>query len=98
MKRITRITLPIVTLLILLMLASVPASAAVRFHVYVGPRVYAYPTYPYAYPYAYDGYYYPYSNYYAAPAYPYYSYRWHRRAHERFEHRRHELHEHAYRR
>lgn len=79
-----RITLPIVALALLFLLAA-PAQGAVRFHVFVGPRVYApvytYP-YPYnAYPYPYYAYpsYYPYANYYVAPGYGYYyhSFGWH---------------------
>ena len=95
----SKIILRFAALAVLIMLASIPASAAVRFHVFVGPR--AYPVYPN---------YYPYANYYVAPAYPYYSYPyyysyphynsyysfgWHHRRHEWREHREHEYREHV---
>jgi hypothetical protein len=82
-------------LVVMLLLTSAPAKAAVRFGVTVGPPVYTYPAYPYdpyayadpyADPYAYPGYY---DNYYYAPApayvYPYYNYRggWGHEFHER---------------
>ena len=75
-----KIALPVVALFALLILASAPAKAAVRFGITVGPPVYTYPVYPYySNPYAYS-YAYPYTpdsynNYYYAPApryvYPY---------------------------
>ena len=73
-----KIALPVVALVVMLILASAPAKAAVRFGVTVGPPVYTYPAYPYdpyayanpyADPYAYPGYY----DYYYAPA-PVYAY------------------------
>lgn len=83
-----RVALPIVALVVLLMLSSVPANGGVQFHVFVGPRIHTYPvyTYPYGYAYPYPRYY-PYANYYLAPRYThsYYTYTWHRR-HELAEH------------
>jgi hypothetical protein len=83
-EMLKKIALPVVALVVMLILASAPAKAAVRFGVTVGPPVYTYPAYPYdpyayanpyADPYAYPGYY---DNYYYAPApayaYPYFSY------------------------
>ena len=105
-----KIALPVVALVAMLILASAPAQAAVRFGITIGPPVYTYPAYPdpYAYSYDYaDPYVYPGYNYYApAPTYvyPYFTYRggWHNRGHEFREHhervfRGHEEHGNSYR-
>jgi hypothetical protein len=93
-----KIALPVVALAVLLMVASAPAQAAVRFGITVGPPVYTYPAPYYQDPYAYG-----YNNYYSypAPAYVYpYSYgysfggRW---DHDRHEWREHERREHEWR-
>ena len=81
-----KIVLPVVALVVMLILASAPAKAAVKFGITIGPPVYTYP----AYPYYSDPYVYPNYNYsYPAPArvYPYFRYNWDsHRDHER-EHR-----------
>ena len=101
-KMLKKIALPVVALVVMLILASAPAKAAVRFGITIGPPVYTYPAYPYD-PHAYaapyvDPYVYPYNSYYYAPApayvYPYFSYRsgWNsHRAHEFREHHGHEF-------
>jgi hypothetical protein len=89
-----KIALPVVALVVMLILASAPAKAAVQFGVTVGPPVYTYPAYPnYSGPY-YDPYADPYAapNYYYAPApayvYPNFGFGWGGHGdHERFEHR-----------
>jgi hypothetical protein len=98
-EMLKKIALPVVALVAMLILASAPAKAAVRFGITVGPPVYTYPAYPYdpyvyanpyADPYAYPGYY---DNYYYAPApvyaYPYFSY-----GYRGGDHGRHEMNEH----
>src|SRR5262249_23498521 len=90
-EMLKKIALPVVALVVMLILASAPAKAAVRFGVTVGPPVYTYPAYPY-YPNPYvDPYYVP--NYYYAPApyaYPSFGFGW-GGGHERFEHGGHEF-------
>ena len=92
-----KIALPVVALVVMLILASAPAKAAVRFGVTVGPPVYTYPANPY-YPDPYvdpyvDPYYAP--NYYYAPApyvYPSYGFGWGGHGdHDRFERGGHEF-------
>ena len=105
-----KIALPVVALVALMILASAPAKAAVRFGITVGPPVYTYPAYPYyqdpyAAPYV-DPYAYPYSYNYYTPAptyvYPYRSWNAYRgysnfrdhERHERWEHQQREFREH----
>ena len=42
-----KIALPVVALVVMLILTSAPAKAAVRFGITIGPPVYTYPAYPY---------------------------------------------------
>ena len=99
-----KIGLPILALAAMLVLIPAPkASAAVRFGVYVGGPVYAYPAYPYPAPPPYYNAYPPYPAYeYPAPAYVYpYAYwggywRGHDR-HEYYEHRDRGWHGHEWR-
>jgi hypothetical protein len=59
-----KIALPVVALLVMLILSSAPAQAAVRFGIGIGAPVYTYPAYPvYPAPYPYVA-----PNYYYAPA------------------------------
>jgi hypothetical protein len=102
-----KIALPVVALVALLILASAPAKAAVRFGITVGPPVYTYPAYPYyqdpyVTPYV-DPYAYSYNYYYTpAPTYVYPYRSWNRgfnnfrdhERHERLEHQQRELREH----
>ena len=76
-----KIGLPALALLVALVLFSTPASAGVRFGLYVGAPVYTYPYYSYpsytyySYPYpVYHRYYYSSYPYYTYPAYPRYTY------------------------
>src|SRR5215475_1091929 len=78
-EMLRKIALPVVALVVMLILASVPAKAAVRFGITVGPPVYTYPAYPvypdpyysapYPAPYVAPGYYYAPAPVYAAPSF-----------------------------
>jgi hypothetical protein len=88
-----KIALPVVALVAMLILASAPAQAGVRFGITIGPPAYTYPAYPNVYANQYvDPYLYT-APLYAAPApayvYPSYNYRgWSRdRGHEFHENR-----------
>jgi hypothetical protein len=93
-----KIGIPVMALAAMLILMTPPqASAAVRFGVYLGGPVYAYPAYP-AYAYPNPGYYNAYPAYpYPAPAYVYPYSTWRRHEYREFRDRRHEWREHEWR-